>query len=282
MEYRYYKQCDKIMRFHLECDEEPSNPRYDFDGNIGKMICWHRRYNLGDYKENEYIDNEHFLNDMVRTHISEEIIINSVKTKKTSNGLELRYNKKEQLWELWSYYFSLPEIIETSSSAQNLVDDIVETMSQWDKWKLLEKHAHIVYLPLYLYDHGGITMSTSDFSCGWDSGRVGYIYTDKDTILKNVGAFVDERGNLVKANEKNWKKAAYKSMTDEVHMYDMYLQGEVYGIIIEEFVNGEWNEIDSCWGFFSDSCGNKLYEEIARDFGISEKLFDNFEAVQNC
>lgn len=38
-------------------DESPSNPRIDFD-NIGTMVCFHRRYNLGDkntgYNSNGY------------------------------------------------------------------------------------------------------------------------------------------------------------------------------------------------------------------------------------
>ena len=35
-EYRYFKDSEgKICRLHLEQDTEPSNPRYDWDGNIG-------------------------------------------------------------------------------------------------------------------------------------------------------------------------------------------------------------------------------------------------------
>ena len=32
-----------------------------------------------------------------------------------------------------------------------------------------------IALPVYLYDHGGITISTSPFSCPWDSGFFGII-----------------------------------------------------------------------------------------------------------
>ena len=41
----------------------------------------------------------------------------------------------------------------------------------------------------------------------------------------------------------------------------------------------EWNETDSCWDFYNDSRGDKLFEEVARDFGISEKLFESLEEV---
>ena len=37
-----------------------------WDGNIGHMMCWHRNYQLGDYKENSYSDNLDFLNNLLR------------------------------------------------------------------------------------------------------------------------------------------------------------------------------------------------------------------------
>ena len=45
-------------------------------------MCWHRDYRLGDYKENEFSDNEDFLNDLVRNNVKEKLIINYVKAKK--------------------------------------------------------------------------------------------------------------------------------------------------------------------------------------------------------
>ena len=49
-DYRYYKNSEgKIVRLYIQNDECPLNPRTDFDGHVGKMMCWHRYYNLGDY-----------------------------------------------------------------------------------------------------------------------------------------------------------------------------------------------------------------------------------------
>ena len=91
-EYRYFKDKNdgKIYRIHLEYDDDPLNPRTDCDGNIGKMMIWWNRSKLGDVKENTYSDPESFVNDLVRNNVSEKQIINYVKAKKTSNGLELR------------------------------------------------------------------------------------------------------------------------------------------------------------------------------------------------
>ena len=35
-----------------------------------------------------------------------------------------------------------------------------------------ELNSVAIVQPLYLYDHGGITMNTTGFSCSWDSGQV--------------------------------------------------------------------------------------------------------------
>ena len=44
----------------IQQDDSPSNPRED--DNFGKMICFHRRYNLGDH--HNYIDKDDFLRDL--------------------------------------------------------------------------------------------------------------------------------------------------------------------------------------------------------------------------
>jgi len=45
--------------------------------------------------------------------------------------------------------------------------------------KFLKSKEVAAFLPLYLYDHSGITMATTPFHCKWDSGQVGYIYATK-------------------------------------------------------------------------------------------------------
>ena len=57
----------------------------------------------------------------------------------------------------------------------------------YNGWGELEKqikedHGECVILPIYMYDHSGITVSTSPFSCPWDSGRLGLIFMSKTTF----------------------------------------------------------------------------------------------------
>lgn len=45
---RYYKEDGKLYLLNIDCDYDfPLNPREDYD-NIGHMVCFHRRYTLGD------------------------------------------------------------------------------------------------------------------------------------------------------------------------------------------------------------------------------------------
>lgn len=99
------------------------------------------------------------------------------------------------------------------------------------------KETHALVLSLYLYDHGGITMSTSPFSCPWDSGKVGYYYVTLDEVKKEYNC---------KAVTPTIRKRAFKVMEGEVEVYDQFLTGQVYGYTVEE-------TDDSCWGFFGDT-----------------------------
>ncbi len=90
-----------------------------------------------------------------------------------------------------------------------------------------------VCLPLYLMDHSGLSISTEDYGCPWDSGRVGMIYVSKQKLL------LEGMGDLTKDRVRGILKA-------EVATYNEYLEGNCYGYIIED-ENGE--HLASCWGY---------------------------------
>ena len=76
-----------------------------------------------------------------------------------------------------------------------------------------------VVLELYMYDHSGITISTSPFSCPWDSGKIGFIFVDAEKIRKEYGW-----KRITKARRE--KIEAY--LESEVKTYDDYVTGNVY------------------------------------------------------
>lgn len=124
------------------------------------------------------------------------------------------------------------------------------------------KQNHSIVLPLYLYDHSGLTMNTTGFYCPWDSGQVGYIYIDPEQVRKEYG---------VKRITKKIREKALECMRGEVRTYDMYLRGEVYGYQVK---NPSGEEIDSCWGFYGDYNEDPYMIEQAKlavDADIEEK-----------
>lgn len=100
------------------------------------------------------------MSDLLRENVSEKSIINFVKNGKASNDVKLTYNRRSKMWELWvSYYLTIQsiknakyQVYEENEDITWLVDDIIDCLSRKDKWYLLEKHANIIALPLYLYD----------------------------------------------------------------------------------------------------------------------------------
>lgn len=100
--------------------------------------------------------------------------------------------------------------------------------------KKAQKQGDVV-LPLYLYDHSGITISLTPFSCPWDSGQVGFVIIRREKLLKEFSA---------KKFSTSLKKRALDIAQSEVQTYDQYLQGDVYGYKIDDD-NG-----DSCWGYY--------------------------------
>jgi hypothetical protein len=131
-----------------------------------------------------------------------------------------------------------------------------------------------VILPVYIYDHSGITINTTGFSCQWDSGQVGWIFADKEAIRKWFE---------VKRITKKLRDQVSRHLVEEIGIFDKYIQGDAYGFKIKD--EDEQN-IDSCWGFYDKEECMKYAEanvpseqDILND--IKEKEKQQEEALQN-
>jgi len=139
--------------------------------------------------------------------------------------------------------------------------------NNWEEMKadIIRNEKPIVIMPLYLYDHSGITISTSSFSCKWDSGQVGFAIITKEMMKKTFN---------IKKKKKKWYDKAVENLNAEVETYDQYLTGDVYGF--EVYVDDEMT--DSCWGFYGDNIWkNGMSDNIDKD--IIEKLKIELESA---
>lgn len=147
----------------------------------------------------------------------------------------------------------------------DLGDKHIIDSNDYNSWNEME-HALIknfdaaVILPIYMYDHSGVTISTTPFSCPWDSGRLGLIFVTRDVLLK--------RYNIKKLSKKVLEKAK-KVLEAEVEIYDQYLRGDVYGFQVKD---PDDNEIDSCWGFYGDEGIENIINEAKNE--IDKILLD--------
>ena len=229
-------------------DDTPMNPREDCDC-LGKKVCWHGRYNLGE--KHDYNDTSDFLRSLLfseysSSHDRNNPVFAFLKSGKVKDA-RLEYNRSTREWELrenqhwnsdsdWyvssSYAASLQDEITDS-----FLDDCLSAMQTNELLELVEQSKDIAILPLYLCDHSGITMNTSGFSCPWDSGQVGWIYADKEMIEQEYGKVTPET-----------LSTAHEVLAAEVKEYDYYLTNQCYGFqLFKEDI-----EVDSCWGFLGE------------------------------
>lgn len=185
----------------VQPDDFFPNPRRE-DENFGTMICFHRRYDLGD--EHEYKDSDELIKDLY---------INA------AGGGERGEKKYEDLMEKFDVWPMTSQQIQSMNQA---------LMSQIKK--------SFVVLPVYLLDHSGLTMSTTDFNDRWDSGQVGIIFVSFDKIREEME---------VSRITPSIKEKAEQMLRDEVELYDAYLRGECY--CYELYEDGEL--VHSCGGF---------------------------------
>lgn len=185
----------------VQPDDFFPNPRRE-DENFGTMICFHRRYDLGD--EHEYKDSDELIKDLY---------INAV------GGGERGEKKYEDLMEKFDVWPMTSQQIQSMNQA---------LMSQIEK--------SFVVLPVYLLDHSGLTMSTTNFNDRWDSGQVGIIFVSFDKIREEME---------VSRITPSIKEKAEQMLRDEVELYDAYLRGECY--CFELYEDGEL--VHSCGGF---------------------------------
>jgi len=201
--------------------------------NLGTMVCFHSGYNLGDEPYNEYDTYQSLLLDL--------------------GGDCLKQKDGPDSWHEWARY-------------NNMDDNIVEKLQAY-------VDQHYLTLPLYLYDHSGITMNTRGFSCPWDSGQVGIIYVSHEKIREEYG---------VKRVSKKLRERVAKYLTGEVETYDNYLTGEVYWYNARA-INLDGDEIGegSCCGFYGEDgynpCDLDNSEMVLDAIGQMESAIDDYK-----
>lgn len=151
-------------------------------------------------------------------------------------------------------------------------DEEIDEMTFAEEVQFILDQDDVCGLPLWLYDHSGISISTERI-CQWDSSLVGLIFVEKDFFIEHTCV----------TNEENWKKEARGMLEDKIEVYNYFLQGNVYAwtlyepvVVIKQSMDGkelsrkideEGKIVDSMSGFYDPTFEN--VEEYF-DFEIAE------------
>lgn len=277
-----WRDGEKLHCLHIQQDDMPESPR-EWD-NVTIMACWHSRYKLGDRIDDK--EPEDFWQRLVRENVPKSEVYAMAEAGRLE-GIRIAKNEANpdcvDVYEMAAFGREKPkeyleyEEVNKETALYYLMDDLTVQNCM----KLLEPYAE--WLPLWLYDHSGITMSCGTrsypYNDRWDSGAVGWIVALKSIIMKEVGTeyVLDENGARIKVEhphkngsstwsyktrpltDETWKQRAIEIMKNDVKIYDQYLTGNVYGFTlydaepVEEEEELDWEESDSCWGFYGEN-----------------------------
>ena len=102
----------------------------------------------------------------------------------------------------------------------------INNFADWDEieeaiWK---NEKPVALLSVWGYDHGGLSISTNNPNCRWDSGKIGFIFFPRSE-LSQLGYKRATKKAIEKA--KAWLKA-------DVQEYDDWNNGNVWRLTIED------------------------------------------------
>lgn len=148
-----------------------------------------------------------------------------------------------------NYRIGMPNPFSTREEMfAHILDMRPETFEGYSNDELLKKAStKCVILPVYMYDHSGIALSTSPFNDPWDSGLLGYIFAYKDDIRKAYG---------VTRISPKLKEDVLEVFKHNIKIIDDVYNGNVFKVTIEDInqphlsccyggiIGSDWDEND--------------------------------------
>lgn len=247
---RFGKYLVEVVR-----DEYVDSPRKEMD-NLSTMYCWHKRYSLGDSDKAPDAILRGLLNSLSYDDMVQKINDNM--------NIRIESEVNDEGYDCHTTYINGKEF-STCFSTEEIYDDIVCDIGDFLSFsEVREFIAKLVPVmrTLYLYDHSGLSISGSTFHgraqhASWDSGIVGIAIVTAEDLKKNAVTV----------------EQAERAIDSEIETYDMYLNGDVYGVTISEVSkceccgHNEVEVVDSCFGFYKSG---SMAEDMASGFNFED------------
>lgn len=217
---------------------------------------------------------ESLLQRMAAEVVEQKDIINWLKAGKV-NDVRFIYNRHEHQWELqylhkWcgkdsdSEWLTQFEVEPSDLKAYDYRMELLEPFEEEDLYTLIQECAK----DFVIQEFG---------SCGYSQGDSmrGYGYTTKERF--------DKRCGFNPQKYKTWQEQALEIIDAEVEKIGMWAWGDVKGFVLEKKVSFtkvfddndredeedyEWEEVDSCWGYFMET--EELIKAVMSEHDITE------------
>lgn len=242
-----------IVEIGYEEYVEPYMDPRENECNLGTMFCWHPNYTLGD---EQFKDHTFDCPACHGTGVAEQWAV--VYNWPSGLGEVARFTNyddasafRASLTPCESGY-GIDQL--TCPRCEGEGEVYIPDMPGVAKW-LIETRQAIHVLPLSLIDHSGISMSVgTSYACdpgGWDTSRVGFIYTTQERV--------DELGCPQDRIEEG--------LRGEVKEYDAYLRGEVYYFAVRKRTSPTEDPDDQFYIAPEDDGGGELADDFDCQMG---------------
>lgn len=236
----------------IQRDQLPMNPRDpSVAENLGTMICWDKKYNLGD--RHSFDTARDLFQHLASEYISATDLFQVVQAGKLEHyRLQERPHAETNSQFCLQTYCDIPGMegwVDTDwladqdlrllSSGEEDLTDLLECFHTNELFQLLENSNKLVILPLHLYEHDDLSLRIGSnqgraHHADWDSRKVGYIYTDEDLALNAIRSEIggNRESSIFSGQDptatQHWKTFAAEQLAHEVTLYDNYLKGDIY------------------------------------------------------
>lgn len=255
---------------------EDSNPRIT---PVSQMLCW-CKYNLGD--TNQYSSEESALYDIAERLVPVSGLLDFIREGKTSSlfivtesreQIEVGIGEPDDFGDPKDIDDSYKIIINLTNGniaqLQNFKAACLRELDKTDLFLLITNKAvaSIVLLPILLYDHGSISLSTAStqypYSCMFDTYCVGFIDIEKSAGIE-AGLWAAD------TPESEWRKKAIDMLQQEVSAVEAWANGRVFNIDVRKWVGNdetdapedhlaEWDDLENDESFEDYSSYGDIY-----------------------
>ena len=141
-------------------------------------------------------------------------------------------------WDHDSEFYMNPNPRRINPENKDL-DDLMERYNCCSVKELCEKiDKDYIWVKVYIYEHSGVSLSTTPFNDPWDSSLYGILVVEKDKVRK----FHNKKRISKKIREE---EEGY--LVAQVEIFGAYLNGDVYGF---QITDKDGKLIDSCSGYY--------------------------------